>query len=138
MDALTLDPILLIRVCSSVERLKISRQVRPETCLRKLVSFVRSFSHPPCSPSGWWAQITTVIYDKQDSYSPTVCTSTISAKNRTTVAATSAVLVMVALCMGAAGYMHRKRRVAKINLATEEERAVTGEFEMMSDRAVAV
>jgi len=80
--------------------------------------------------------ITTVIYDNDGVYDETTCTNSISAKSSSQMAWTGALLGVAALCMGTAAYMRRKRRLGKIDLITEEERAVTGDFEMMTDRGI--
>jgi hypothetical protein len=90
---------------------------------------------------GWSVTVTSTIEDISGSSTPlgtTTCKYSVKAVKGYSMTYTSAFVGVAALCMSAAAFFHRKRRVAKIDLLTEEDRAVTGSFEMMSDRSVAV
>lgn len=88
--------------------------------------------------SGYSVSVTTTIQDYSDGSVYSVCENSISTQANYTATWTGAFVGAALLVAGVTACMARRRKTAVIDLASEEERAISGNFEMMSDTGVTV
>jgi hypothetical protein len=109
----------------------------PTSSLSNTVYTLSAVSVDIVSSLGYTVTVKSSFLDESGSAYFT-CTASAKAIKGYTLTWSMAVMGLAALVMGGATYYQRQRRVAKIDLLTEEENAVAGNFEMMGDRGVTV